>query len=305
MFFKKKIQVVTHSGSFHSDDVFAAAVLDLYFKKNNQKHNLTRSTDSDVINAADIVFDIGGVYDIESKRFDHHQKGGAGERENGIPYAAFGLIWKEYGLELCDGNVDVWNQIDKSLVQSIDAGDNGINLFESINKSATPVLVQSLFASLNISFDESPSLLDQRFDEASYIAARYLERTLHQTKAQQKINDIVKEAYNNSDDTRLVIMDEAYGRMPLSVAVSAYDKILYFVYPSGRSGAWSVCASRIKSDSFESKKPFPEEWRGLRDGQMAEVSGISDTTFCHNSGFLCGAKTKEAAIELAKKALEA
>lgn len=304
MFFKKKVQVVTHSGSFHSDDVFAAAVLDLYFQKTKTPYKLTRSTDLEVLNKADIVFDIGGVYDSDTCRFDHHQKGGAGERENGIPYAAFGLVWKHYGFVLCEGDGTVWEQIDSSLVQAIDSGDNGINLFETTRKDVTPVLVQSLLSSFNTSFDETPSLTDQRFDEASYIAARYLERALHQTKAQQKVNDIIREKYSNSEDRRLVVVDEAYGRIPLTIAVSAFEEVLYFVYPSGRDG-WSICASRVRPDSFESKKPFPEAWRGLRDGKMAEVSGITDATFCHNSGFLCATKTKESAIELAKKALKA
>ena len=35
--------------------------------------------------------------------------GGAGERENGIPYSSFGLIWQKYGLEICQGNQDVAN----------------------------------------------------------------------------------------------------------------------------------------------------------------------------------------------------
>lgn len=37
-----------------------------------------------------MVVDIGGVYDLETNHFDHHQIGGAGKRENGIPYAAIG-----------------------------------------------------------------------------------------------------------------------------------------------------------------------------------------------------------------------
>ena len=43
------------------------------------------------MDSADIVIDVGGQYDPDAGRFDHHQRGGAGERENGIPYSSFGL----------------------------------------------------------------------------------------------------------------------------------------------------------------------------------------------------------------------
>lgn len=304
MFWKKKVQIVTHNGSFHSDDVFAAAVLSLYFESSNTPYKITRSVDEQVIQNADIVFDIGGVYDPESNRFDHHQKGGAGDRENGIPYAAFGLIWKHYGLDLCDGDEEVWKQIDTSVVQPIDAGDNGVNIFESTHEEISPVLIQGLIGSFNISFDENPDLVDERFGEVVAVCVRYIERVIHQTQAQQQVKQAVKKAYKESQDKRFIVLDTEYGRMPITIAVSEFSEVLYFVYPSNRAG-WSVCASRVKLEGFESKKPFPESWRGLRDDQIARASGVEGAVFCHNSGFLCAAKTREAAIELARKALKA
>ncbi len=59
---------------------------------------MIRTRDLEVINKADIVIDVGGEYNADTGRFDHHQRGGAGERENGIPYSSFGLIWQKYGL---------------------------------------------------------------------------------------------------------------------------------------------------------------------------------------------------------------
>jgi uncharacterized UPF0160 family protein len=38
------------------------------------------------------IFDIGGEYEEENNLFDHHQKGGAGVRENGVQYSSFGLV---------------------------------------------------------------------------------------------------------------------------------------------------------------------------------------------------------------------
>src|SRR5438045_63101 len=97
----KTIKLVTHDGSFHTDDVFAAATLILHLEKTNSGWEIIRTRDEEIIKNADYVFDVGGVDDKEKNRFDHHQVGGAGERFHGIPYASFGLVWKKFGEEVC------------------------------------------------------------------------------------------------------------------------------------------------------------------------------------------------------------
>lgn len=78
----------THSGKFHADDVFSAALL-LYL---NPEITITRG------NRVPEDFD-GIVFDIGRGRYDHHQKDSR-VRENGIAYAAFGLLWEELGSEI-------------------------------------------------------------------------------------------------------------------------------------------------------------------------------------------------------------
>src|ERR1035437_8220507 len=96
IFNKKKI-ISTHNGTFHTDDVFAVATLSLFL---NDKVTIVRTRDVDIIANADFVCDVGGEHDSARSRFDHHQQGGAGKRANGTPYAAFGLVWKEFGEQL-------------------------------------------------------------------------------------------------------------------------------------------------------------------------------------------------------------
>ncbi|HMA77996.1 MAG TPA: MYG1 family protein, partial [Candidatus Paceibacterota bacterium] len=86
--------IITHSGSFHPDDVFAVAALRLAHKE--QDVNVIRTRDESVIAVGEWVVDVGGVHDPAAQRFDHHQPG-APVRENGIPYAAFGLVWQHIG----------------------------------------------------------------------------------------------------------------------------------------------------------------------------------------------------------------
>ena len=71
---------ITHAGKFHADDVFCAALL-TYLNPNIQIKRVFELPEE----YEGIAFDIGnGLY-------DHHQKNSR-VRENGIPYAAFGLL---------------------------------------------------------------------------------------------------------------------------------------------------------------------------------------------------------------------
>ena len=86
-------KIVTHNSTFHADDVFAVATL-LIIEPDAE---VIRTRDENIISSADYVVDVGQIYDKDKKRFDHHQLGGAGKRDDGIEYASFGLVWKEYG----------------------------------------------------------------------------------------------------------------------------------------------------------------------------------------------------------------
>ena len=123
-------KLITHDGSFHSDDIFAAATLLIYLEKKGETGEITRTRDAEIIKNGDYVFDVGGIYDEKNNRFDHHQTLGAGERENGIAYSSFGLVWRKLGIEVA-GSRETADFIEKKLVMPIDANDNGIDLFKS------------------------------------------------------------------------------------------------------------------------------------------------------------------------------
>ncbi len=106
------MEIATHNGEFHTDDVFAIAVLSTLYPQAEIK----RTRHQTELAKAEIVVDVGKIFDAETKRFDHHQKQ-AGTRPNGIIYSGFGLIWREYGLAFCDDNEEVWRRIDDKLVQ--------------------------------------------------------------------------------------------------------------------------------------------------------------------------------------------
>ena len=126
------MQVATHDGSFHADEVFALAALSLL----DDALEIVRTRDADRLAAADLRVDVGFASDPATGDFDHHQKGGAGERPNGVRYASFGLVWREYGARVCAGDAEVAERVDQSLVQGIDANDTGQTVVAPIRNNA-------------------------------------------------------------------------------------------------------------------------------------------------------------------------
>ncbi|XP_057812771.2 CRM-domain containing factor CFM3, chloroplastic/mitochondrial isoform X1 [Cryptomeria japonica] len=70
-----------------------------------------------------------------------------------------------------------------------------------------------------------------------------------------------------------------------------------------RSLAWRVQAVAVAPGQFDSRKPLPLGWRGLRDDELTEVAGIDGCVFVHSSGFIGGNKTMDGALEMARKSL--
>lgn len=292
--FSSKKLLVTHSGRFHADDIFATATLSLLLDGNIK---VVRTRDEKIIAKGDYVYDVGGVYDEAINRFDHHQVGGAGVRSNGVPYAAFGLVWKKYGDVVCGGSHDVAHQINKKLVQPIDANDNGMDLF-TLKGETAPYLVQDVFSLWRPSFTEEAEY-DVPFMKMVELAKEMLVREIKKTSDAVAGEAIVIDAYQRALDKRIIILDTP---CPWGDVLGLYAEPLYVVYEKS-DDSWGVSCVRKDKHSYENRKSLPQSWAGLRDGEMAKVSGVPDAVFCHNARFLAVAKSKEGAVALAQKAL--
>ncbi|MBH0052077.1 MULTISPECIES: MYG1 family protein [unclassified Pseudoalteromonas] len=285
-----EITVVTHNGNFHADDVFSIAVL----KHILPAFKLVRTRDKALIESADIVVDVGGEYNPDTGRFDHHQRGGAGERENGTPYSSFGLIWKKYGLTLCNDNQAVADRVDSGLVSTIDAIDCGYvkGVVEGITLSQT-------ISMFNPTWEEE-SNFDACFDEAVEFAARMLVRFIASAHGSVNAKEIVAKAIENADDARVIVL-EKYTPWKKTVHILSSDA-LYMVYPS-HSGQWILQTVPVEPGSFEDKKSLPKAWSGLSDQAFVDETGIDDAVFCHNGLFIAGTKSFESTMKLATMAL--
>ncbi|MFA6251007.1 MAG: MYG1 family protein [Candidatus Paceibacterota bacterium] len=300
-FFKKNKILITHNGAFHADDLFAASTLSIL---NNGNVKIIRTRDPKIITSGDYVFDVGGEYNPEKNKFDHHQKGGAGVRPNGIPYSSFGLVWKKFGKEIC-GDEEVVDYIDYRIVQPIDAIDNGVDISLPKFGDLHSYSAQNIFKAFYPTWKEDVSGVDRIFNDEVKKIIPLLKREIKVAQDDVEAKKMIMEIYNTTEDKRIIILDKPFHRSLLQDVLPTFPEPVYFIYPSGHGHGWKIEAVRKDTTTHESRKLFPESWRGLMNGdqKLKEISGVPDIVFCHQSGFFAHVKSKEGAIALAEKAL--
>ena len=159
--------LITHAKNFHADDVFSTALLAVLTKRETYELNVIRSNYPYKELSEDILNDPENImYDIGRGKFDHHQADSP-VRENGIKYAAFGLLWKEFG------DWDKYPDFDKDFVSKIDDHDNGgkMNEMSLVIRSFNPSSME-----LNgLSEEEQIKIYDRQFYKAVAFAKDYID----------------------------------------------------------------------------------------------------------------------------------
>ncbi len=295
---QKEINIVTHNSGFHTDDIFAVATLLLVLGEDNVK--ITRSRDMDVIKSADYVVDVGGIHSEDTNRFDHHQEGGAGKRENGIPYASFGLVWKKFGEQLT-GSVEVKERIDRVIVQPIDANDNGVQFLESKVPDLRPFDIGFITHLYYPTWKEDLLGMDSIFLKLVAEAKAFLTRVIKVQQDGLEAQKLVLDAYNSSTDKRIVILENS--RYPWEEVLHKFPEVLYVIYKNMNTDTWTVKGLRKNLFAYDTRKRLPESWAGKMDSELEKITGVPGSVFCHNARFMAVNKTKEGILKMAEIAL--
>lgn len=308
-------RIATHSGSFHADDVFGVAVLAAL----HPEHEIVRTRTAAEIARSDFAVDVGGEWDAARGRFDHHQRGFAGAREGAEGYASAGLVWKEFGVayvrhvasslgqSLDDATLaGVAADVDSALVRYLDLVDTGA-------ASVAPGVfgLSSQVALLNSTWlEEQPldaaaqaRLQLARFQDAVGIVQRFLQRLVLRRIGQELAAEQVRGA------ERLLggrVLHLAAGGMPwTALVVKEMPEVLFVLYPErDESGVRHVLRTvPVEIGSFDARRDLPAAWAGLRDAELAAVSGVPDATFCHTNLFIGVARSYDGALKMAELAL--
>lgn len=286
---KPNAKAFTHSGKFHADDVFSSALL-LYL---NPQITITRG------NRVPEEYD-GIVFDIGRGRYDHHQRDSR-VRENGVPYAAFGLLWEELGGEILGGTLA--QRFDEEFVQPLDNNDNTgeKNELASLIGNFNPVWDETEAAD-GVTEEERDRGLSVGFLRAVQVAGMVLEnkfaRYRADARADEKINQVLAMQKTQGGDARILVLPEF---VPCQKRLKETDTA-FVIFPSNRGG---YCIQpQKKPDSMNYKCSFPKQWLGLENEELQKATGLASAGFCHKGGFLMTVGDEADAIRACEISLE-
>ncbi len=316
-----KLNLYTHDGLFHADEVFATAMLSLMA----EEINVVRGGDLDIPQSGNWI-----VYDIGGGALDHHTP--ENKENNGnhpgtvVPYAACGLVWKKYYEEILEA-IDcpeqyyekVYQRIESTLVLGIDASDNGINTIGDILKPLTipdeikkdlvaqsrmAFTVSQLIKDFNPTWDSDRDYYDAFMDAVSFAKDVLLNR-LDSIISALDARDYVLQCIHYSSG-HIMVMDPfaPWEGVLYSQSFDPKAEDIWYVVSPALRGGWNIqCALSDSDDRTSYRHPLPTSWYGLRHEELQKESGFATATFCHPSGFLAGCATQEDAFAMAQYAV--
>ncbi len=222
----------------------------------------------------------------------------------------------------------LFNKLYAGFVEALDAHDNGIDPYDpaelataSIAKRYTDggFTLGAVVSRYNPNWndaDTDQASEDARFELASARIGEEFDRELHYLvhswlPARSLVRAAFAARHEFDSEGRLLVFrsqscpwkDHLYAE---EAAAATPAKVLYVLYPD-KEERWRVQCVPAAKDSFESRKPLPEAWRGHRDGALDKLLDgdvVPGAVFIHASGFIGGHRTFEGALQMAKKALE-
>lgn len=334
------VLIGTHSGHFHADEALAVHMLRML--PAYAASSLVRTRDPKVLATCHTVVDVGGEYDPARHRYDHHQRGFAATFP-GRPtkLSSAGLVFLHFGREVLARRIGggvgeedevvglLWRKVYESFVEALDAHDNGISVYDPKEVAGLQkrfhegaFTLGAVVGRLNPNWNdpipsdpvEAQAAEDDKFLAASRRIGEEFERDLdYYVGAWLPAREIVQEAFGKRHEFdprgRVLVLEgqSAPWKDHLYTLEGDEPSVLYVLYPE-RAGdpasKWRVQCVPVSKDSFESRRPLPEAWRGFRDEELDGVAGVEGCVFVHAAGFIGGNKTFEGAKAMAAKALE-
>ncbi len=305
---KGAINLGTHNGIFHCDEVVGIAILELAYM--GRPICVRRTRDAKELKQLDLVIDVGGG------EFDHHIAGFNVRRPSGVKYASAGLVWQSFGKKAIQNVVEeigismteeelvrFKEEIDQKVIVPVDMEDNG----EKGKKHPFSFISDFLPA-----YYERPDF-DVCFERAEKLAVEVLKGII-KTKALKERSKKVKkmaekEIKGSYKQSKGGILQISAQNMPWQEVVvklnKKYDnsiKFVIFQYPAGGWAAQAVPPSM--EQQFDQLVPFPKDWAGGDENTLPEICGVKTAMFCHNGRFFARARNYEDIIKMCNLAIE-
>lgn len=196
-------------------------------------------------------------------------------------------------------------------MQEIDAIDNGVPMFdgEPLYKICTGI--NERIIKINPAWDECNTNIEERFKIAfdavgEEFTNNVIEMGTSWINAREHVVQAIENAKSVHDSGEILYLETfCPWKSHLSDLEKEYniEGIPKYVIFGENEDSWRVMGVPLTPSSYLGRKFFPKSWRGLRDQELSAASGVPDLIFCHHTGFIAGAKTKEAAMQLAIQSL--
>ncbi len=259
------INIVTHNGTFHSDEVFAIALIKSVF--GDDKYNICRTRDIEILEKSKsdphvFVIDLGGEFNNDMLNFDHHQQHESVNDKSAV------MLVLEYLISVDKLNVAEGDYLRKNIISFISNWDLGLEQ-STANYFHKPLpKIISAFNRFNLSGVEE----DLQFDKALEFVVQIIENErnafLELQKAKQNFN-----SYNTVSND--VILFNDYSPQYLGM-IKDLKNIKFYIHPMDNN--WTVKAVDIN------KAPLPK------------VINRDNLVFAHKSRFITVFDDKKAAI---------
>lgn len=321
------VRIGTHDGKFHCDEALAVHLLRLL--PEYRQAEVVRTRDPALLATCDVVCDVGGVFDPASHRYDHHQRDfteSMNSLDSACPWttklSSAGLVYAHFGRRVVATLLEqqereplverIYRKVYEGVIEEIDAVDNGISPTDQEPRYKVNSTIGCRVSDLNPSWNEKDVDVTSRFYEASALVGRLFEdRVRFYARSWWPARELVAAAVAARHEVHAggEVMVLAQGGCPwkehlfeLEEELDIQGQIKFVLY---EDRGWRVqCVPRALT-GFDNRLSLLEAWRGLRDEELSKAAGVPGCVFVHASGFIGGAATRDAALELALKTLAA
>ncbi|CAI5740432.1 unnamed protein product [Hyaloperonospora brassicae] len=329
----KKRYIGTHNGTFHCDEALAVSMLKLL--PQFAAHDVLRTRDEAQLAQCDVVVDVGGVYDPEALRFDHHQRSFDGTFDGRqTKLSSAGLVYKHFGREIIQALAAPTTVLDdetlellhrkayETFIEHIDGIDNGVEVASAGDGQKLTYNYQvSTSLSSRVSYlnprwneDQGSDRVNEQFQQAMYLTITEFTDAVHDLvhswlPARALVEKAVNQRFETHKSGEIVHFPEycpwKSHLHDLEAKLLIPGQIKFVLYNDPTGNMTRVQALNVAPGSFALRTGLLPAWRSLRNEELSQVAGIEGCTFVHNAGFIGGNRTYEGALEMAVRSIEA